>query len=88
MKQCDACEASNTIFMDVSMCEECIAGILTKAFKGESHHKCDRCKEWKKGPEPGASYFTDRSWFCDDCKRIQLFENAKREMVELIRGVK
>lgn len=30
-----------------------------------AEHKCDKCGEFK--PRP-FSYFTDRTWFCQDCK--------------------
>lgn len=29
-----------------------------------AEHKCDKCGEFK--PRP-FSYFTDRTWFCQDC---------------------
>ena len=49
-----------------------------------ANHKCDRCGEWKLGPEPGTSYFTDLMWFCDDCKYEQAVDSGKNEMSTIV----
>lgn len=47
-------------------------------------HKCDRCSQWKPGPKPGTSYFTDRYWYCDDCKYEQAKERGMPEVVAVL----